>query len=62
MIPEAKTAAVGRALQEAFGVNEFEDIRVLTAGLSIALVFLIVVHGNQGRHLFPLHRTSRAFI
>jgi len=32
MIPEAKTAAVGRALQEAFGVNEFEDIRVLIAG------------------------------
>jgi hypothetical protein len=28
MIPEAKTAAVGRAAQqEAFGVNELEDIR-----------------------------------
>ncbi len=45
MIPEAKTAAVGRALQEAFGVNEFEDIRMLTAGLSTALVFRIVVRG-----------------
>ena len=45
MIPEAKTAAVGRALQEAFGVNESEDIRMLTAGLSSALVFRIVVRG-----------------
>ena len=45
MIPEAKTAAVGRALREAFGVNEFEDIRMLTAGLSTALVFRIVVRG-----------------
>ena len=45
MIPEAKTAVVGRALQEAFGVNEFEDIRMLTAGLSTALVFRIVVRG-----------------
>jgi aminoglycoside phosphotransferase (APT) family kinase protein len=46
MIPEAKTAAVGRALREAFGVNEFEDIRMLTAGLSTALVFRIVVRGR----------------
>jgi len=45
MIPEAKTAVVGRALQEAFGVNEFEDIRMLTAGLSTAVVFRIVVRG-----------------
>lgn len=45
MIPEAKTAAAGRALWEAFGVNEFEDIRKLTAGLSSALVFCIVVRG-----------------
>ena len=45
MIPEAKTAVVGRALQEAFGVNEFEDIRMLSAGLSTALVFRIVVRG-----------------
>jgi aminoglycoside phosphotransferase (APT) family kinase protein len=45
MIPEAKTAVVGRALQEAFGVNKFEDIRMLTAGLSTALVFRIVVRG-----------------
>jgi len=45
MIPEAKTAAVGRALREAFGVSEFEDIRMLTAGLSSALVFRIVARG-----------------
>lgn len=45
MIPEAKNAAVARALQEAFGVNEFEDIRMMTAGLSSALVFRIVVRG-----------------
>ena len=46
MIPEAKTAAVTRALKEAFGVTEFEDIRLLTAGLTSALVFRIVVRGH----------------
>jgi len=46
MIPEIKTDAVARALQEAFGVSEFEDIRMMTAGLSKALVFRIVVRGN----------------
>jgi len=45
MIPEAKKDAVARALREAFGVTEFEDIRRLTAGLSAALVFRIVVRG-----------------
>jgi hypothetical protein len=39
MIPEAKQPAVARALKEAFGVTEFEDIRMMTAGLSPALVF-----------------------
>lgn len=43
MIPETKKDAVERALREAFGVNRFEDIRVLGAGLSPALVFRIVV-------------------
>jgi hypothetical protein len=43
MIPEAKQPAVARALNEAFGVEEFEDIRRLTAGLTSALVFRIVV-------------------
>jgi thiamine kinase-like enzyme len=45
MIPETKTAAVARALRESLGVGEFEDIRTLTAGLSTALVFRIVVRG-----------------
>ncbi|MGA9882247.1 MAG: phosphotransferase [Candidatus Acidiferrales bacterium] len=46
MIPEPKQAAVARALQHAFGVPEFEDIRILTGGLSTALVFRIVVRGK----------------
>jgi thiamine kinase-like enzyme len=46
MIPEAKRSAVARGLQEAFGVGEFEDIRKMTAGMSIALVFRIVVAGH----------------
>src|SRR5579871_4514460 len=46
MIPEAKKPAVERALREAFGVAEFEEIRELTAGLSSALIFRIVVKGK----------------
>ncbi len=46
MIPEAKNAGVTRALREAFDVSEFEDIRILTTGLSSALVFRIVVRGT----------------
>ena len=46
MIPEPKQPAVARALKEAFGAEEFEDIRRLTAGLSSALVFRIVVRGH----------------
>jgi hypothetical protein len=46
MIPEAKRIAVARALREAFGVTEAEDIRMLTAGLSSALVFRIAVRGR----------------
>jgi aminoglycoside phosphotransferase (APT) family kinase protein len=46
MIPEAKKDAVARALRAAFGVTEFEDIRMLTAGLSSALVSRIVVRGR----------------
>jgi thiamine kinase-like enzyme len=45
MIPQEKQPAVVRALQEAFGVYEFEDIRLLAGGLSTALVFRIVVQG-----------------
>jgi hypothetical protein len=33
MIPEAAKEPVARALREAFGVTEFEDIQMMTAGL-----------------------------
>ncbi len=46
MIPEVKQPAVTRALQAAFGVNEYEDIRLLTGGLSSALACKIIVKGN----------------
>ncbi len=46
MIPETKVIAVKKALQEAFGVDEYEDIRKLTAGLSPDLIFRIVVNGK----------------
>ena len=46
LIPEAKTAAVARGLWEAFGVTEFEDIQRLTAGMSTAGIFRIVVAGH----------------
>ena len=45
MIPDVKKDAVTRALREAFSVAEFEDIRMLTAGLSPAHVFRVVVRG-----------------
>ena len=46
MIPQEKSAAVTRGLREAFGVTTFEDIQMLTRGLSSALVFRIVVRGS----------------
>src|SRR5215472_11962566 len=46
MIPENKRPVVKKALQTAFGVTEFDDIQQLTKGLSSALIFKIVVHGN----------------
>src|SRR5215813_15120908 len=46
MIPQAKIGAVQRALQGTFGVSEFDEIQPLTAGLSTALVFRIVVKGR----------------
>jgi thiamine kinase-like enzyme len=46
MIPEAKKTAVSNALRHTFGVSEFEDISALTAGLSSALIFKIVVKGK----------------
>jgi thiamine kinase-like enzyme len=56
MIPEAKQPAVTRALHAAFGVNEYEDIRLLTGGLSNALVFKIVVRKNP--YLLKIMRTE----
>jgi thiamine kinase-like enzyme len=46
MIPEAKKTAVINALQATFGQIEFEEISELTAGLSSALVFRIVVRAK----------------
>lgn len=46
MIPEEKKTAVNNALQAAFGVNKFEDICTMNAGLSSALIFRIVVKGK----------------
>jgi hypothetical protein len=45
MIPEAKNTAVAQALQKAFGVTELEDILTLTAGLTSALIYRIVIRG-----------------
>jgi aminoglycoside phosphotransferase (APT) family kinase protein len=46
MIPESKIAGVKHALEITFGVNEFEEILQLTAGLTSALIFRIVVLGK----------------
>jgi hypothetical protein len=56
MIPEAKQPAVTHALHAAFGVNEYEDIRLLTGGLSSALAFKIVVRKNP--YLLKILRTE----
>jgi thiamine kinase-like enzyme len=60
MIPEEKQAVVERALKKAFGVKEYDDIRLLTGGLSTAAVYRIVVQGNP--YLLRLTmRTDAAF-
>jgi len=46
VIPEDKSAAMIRGLREAFGVEEFEDISMLTKGQSGALVYRIIVRGS----------------
>jgi hypothetical protein len=46
MIPQEQSAAVTRGLREAFGVTAFEDIRMLTQGFTMSLVFRIVVRGS----------------
>ena len=45
MISQDKQAAIRKALQTAFDVDEFEDIQPLTKGLSGAAVSKITVHG-----------------
>jgi hypothetical protein len=56
LIPETKQAAVEKALHEAFGVNEYEGIHLLTGGLSSALAFKIVVKNNP--YLLKILRTQ----
>lgn len=46
MIPEDKKKSVSKALQQTFGATEFEEISQLTAGLSTALIFRIMVQGK----------------
>ncbi len=46
MIPENKQPIVKNALQNAFGVNNYEEIEEMTKGLSNALTYRIVVKGK----------------
>ena len=46
MIPQEKSTAVTRGLREAFGVTEFEHIRMITKGNTTSRVFRIVVRGS----------------
>lgn len=46
-IPDAKHDAVKRALSSAFDAPDFEDLTLLTGGLSTAPVFRIVVRRQQ---------------
>jgi aminoglycoside phosphotransferase (APT) family kinase protein len=55
MIPQEKSEAVTRGLREAFGVTEFEDIRMIK-GLASSMVFRIVVRGSP----FLLKISTRA--
>jgi hypothetical protein len=56
LIPETKITTVRHALNEAFGVNEYEEIHPLTGGLSSALAFKIVVRNNP--YLLKILRTE----
>lgn len=46
MIPQEKSEAVTRGLQQAFGVSEIDDISRITRGHTASLVFRIVVRGS----------------
>ena len=56
MIPDSKQPAVTRALHEAFGMNEYEELHLLSGGLSTALAFKIVVRKNP--YLLKILRTE----
>src|SRR5271169_3601159 len=56
MIPDSKQLAVGRALHEAFGVSDYEELRLLSGGLSSALAFKIRVAKNP--YLLKILRTE----
>ncbi len=56
MIPEEKQPAVRRALQAAFGVSEYEELRPLSGGLSSAQAVKIVVRKNP--YLLKILRTE----
>jgi thiamine kinase-like enzyme len=56
MIPDAKQPAVRRALHKAFGVDECEEIHLLSGGLSSARAFKIVVRKNP--YLLKILRTE----
>jgi len=46
VLPDVKHDAVKRALSEAFGAPQFDDIALLKGGLSTALVFRVVVRST----------------
>jgi len=46
MVPEEQKTAVKHALEVTFGVSEFENISLITEGLSTALIFKIIVLGK----------------
>lgn len=56
MIPDEKQAAVTRALNETFGVNQYEELRPLTGGQSSALAFRMMVGGKP--YLLKLMRVE----
>jgi thiamine kinase-like enzyme len=56
MLSEDKQVAIKNALQSAFGLSTYEDIRELTSGLSNALVLRIVVQGKP--FLLKIARTD----
>lgn len=55
MIPQEKSEAVTRGLREAFGVTDFEDIRMIK-DLASSMVFRIIVRGSP----FLLKISTRA--